>query len=208
MGNTVNIWSVLELYGSEKYEITVSRVGMTDLEIVVYRKYSFGLFGYRMVKRVKNTRFVLRNQDKDFSIFSNYTNSSFDGDQAVNFLSYMRFCEKGFNENPMDDDVLDLLHTVTGMCEEAGEIAGEIKKYVFHSKPYDLTKMVGEAGDYMWYFSNFLRLIGVPMTKVLAGNVEKLNMRYPNGRDKNYLLNKRNKEGENAKIKDVIDNGK
>lgn len=125
-------------------------------------------------------------------------------DTKLDFKSYTEYCERGFNDNPMDDEMLDLLNAATGVAEEANEMMGVIRKFVFHNKPFSLEDFASEAGDMTWYLANLLRLIGIQLSDVLKANKTKLDLRYPNGRDKNYQRNKRDKDGEKIKIKELL----
>jgi len=130
---------------------------------------------------------------------------SFGSDIKLNYLSYMKYCERGFNDNPMEDDMLDLLNAATGVAEEANEIMGVVRKFVFHNKPFSLEDFASEAGDLTWFFANLLRLVGLPLSDVFRANKIKLDVRYPNGRDKNYKLNIRDKDGEKNLIKKLLE---
>lgn len=68
-----------------------------------------------------------------------------------------------------------------GLCEEAGEVTGLIKKFIYHKKPLDSDKLLKELGDVRWYFEYLLISTGFTMEQVEAANVEKLRTRYPNG---------------------------
>ena len=120
-------------------------------------------------------------------------------DTSVDFHSYTEYCEKGFNENPMQDDMLDLLNAATGVAEEAAEIMSVVRKFVFHGKPFDLADFAAESGDLTWFLANLWRLVGIRLSDVMSANKIKLNHRYPNGRNKNYKLNNRDK-GEETKL--------
>lgn len=53
-----------------------------------------------------------------------------------------------------------LAHYALGLCEEAGELAGVIKKHVFYGHPLDRDKLVKEAGDVLWYLASLLETTG------------------------------------------------
>jgi NTP pyrophosphatase (non-canonical NTP hydrolase) len=125
-------------------------------------------------------------------------------DTDVDFHSYTAYCEKGFNENPMDDDMLDLLNAASGLAEEANELMGVVRKFVFHSKPFSLSEFADEAGDVTWFLANLFRLVGIRLSDVLMANKIKLDYRYPDGRNKNYKFNNRDKQQEKKLIKKLL----
>lgn len=125
-------------------------------------------------------------------------------DSNVDFHSYTKYCEKGFSENPMEDDMLDLLNAVTGVAEEANELMGVVRKFVFHNKPFSVSDFASEAGDMTWFFANTLRIVGIKLTDVFRANKIKLDFRYPSGRAKNYKLNNRNKDEEKKLVKKLL----
>lgn len=76
-----------------------------------------------------------------------------------------------------------LLNFALGMAGEAGEAADLIKKHVFHEHALDHDLLVKEIGDVVWYCAAMASELGVSFSSVLEANVEKLQMRYPEGFD-------------------------
>lgn len=70
-----------------------------------------------------------------------------------------------------------------GLAGEAGEVADEVKKYLFHGKPLDRDHLVKEIGDVLWYVDRLLIWLGASMSDAMAANVRKLANRYPDGWD-------------------------
>lgn len=68
-----------------------------------------------------------------------------------------------------------------GLGGEAGEVLDHLKKAICHQHGMDRRKLTEELGDLMWYVAGICTLIGVPLDDVLAHNVAKLQLRYPNG---------------------------
>lgn len=154
-----------------------------------------------------NTDGVL--QVKEFSpnvvLINTFDLPEFGLDSAVDFESYQKYSETGFNENATNNEIIDLLQCATGMASECGEIVDHVSKFAFHNSPFNKAKVASESGDFMWYFSNLLRLIGVPFHSVLLANKIKLDLRYPQGRDKSLLINMvKNIETEDAAIHDKL----
>jgi len=67
-----------------------------------------------------------------------------------------------------------------GVAGEAGDIAGCIKKTLFHKN--DQSDGVREnIGDTMWYLAMICNTMGWKLEDVMAENIEKLKKRYPEG---------------------------
>lgn len=127
-------------------------------------------------------------------------------DTEIDYIvDYKKYAWKGFCENPTNKKILDLLHMSMGYTSEAAEVQDTLKKFVFHSKEYDKSSLLDEIGDSVWYLFNMITLLDINFKDVLISNMIKLDSRYPNGREKNYFLNKRNKEQEKKKIKEYIE---
>lgn len=68
-----------------------------------------------------------------------------------------------------------------GIAGEAGEVADEIKKVLFHGRALDKDKLVKEAGDVLWYIAHLCTTLGVDLSDVANANLDKLRTRYPEG---------------------------
>ena len=68
-----------------------------------------------------------------------------------------------------------------GAAEEGGEVAGIVKKHVFHGKPFDRAHFIEEIGDALWYLDRALALVDCSMEEALSINDRKLEERYPVG---------------------------
>ena len=71
-----------------------------------------------------------------------------------------------------------------GLADESGEIAGLVKKCVYHGK--DITDEVRhhlllELSDVLWYFTQMLITLGITLEDVVNANIRKLEARYPGG---------------------------
>lgn len=155
--------------------------------------------GFNKILNIKSVKYLV-----DISVTNGETRQSCMGDTSVDFHSYTNYCEKGFNENPMQDDMLDLLNAASGVAEEAAEIMSVVRKFVFHGKPFDLADFASESGDLTWFLANLWRLVGVRLSDVMNANKIKLDHRYPNGRNKNYKLNNRDKGKETKLINKLL----
>lgn len=81
------------------------------------------------------------------------------------------------------DTIQGLMYAGLGIANEAGEVAGKIKK-LFRDNP-DVTEIfqyptevkeaiAKEVGDVLWYASQVLSEIGYDLDEVAIGNLEKL----------------------------------
>lgn len=69
-----------------------------------------------------------------------------------------------------------------GLAGEAGEVADQLKKYMFHSeKPWSFhrEKLVSELGDVYFYLLKLQDLTGISTEECIAGNAAKLRSRHP-----------------------------
>jgi NTP pyrophosphatase (non-canonical NTP hydrolase) len=73
----------------------------------------------------------------------------------------------------------DISYMTIGLCNEAGEVAGKIKKYLrgdckLTDIEIDIAK---ELGDTLWYLSGIAELCGIPLSYVMELNLRKINDR-------------------------------
>lgn len=68
-----------------------------------------------------------------------------------------------------------------GLAGEAGEVADEIKKIVFHGKVTNRETILKELGDVRWYLEYLAHAFGFTMDEIEFANMEKLRARYPKG---------------------------
>lgn len=66
-----------------------------------------------------------------------------------------------------------------GICSEAGEVAGKIKKIIRDGGDMEEKKrdIAGELGDVLWYLAQIGMLIGVKLEDIAISNIEKLQSR-------------------------------
>jgi NTP pyrophosphatase (non-canonical NTP hydrolase) len=79
------------------------------------------------------------------------------------------------------DQQIMLLWNAIGLAGEAGEVAEHIKKGVLHQHGIDPAKLGKELGDVLWYVAGLCTKAGLDLSVVMADNIEKLQVRYPNG---------------------------
>ena len=77
-----------------------------------------------------------------------------------------------------------LLTAGIGLASEGGEFNEIVKKMFFQGKPLNeenVFHMKRELGDIIWYLGNACRALNLDPKEVIAGNVKKLESRYPGG---------------------------
>lgn len=74
-----------------------------------------------------------------------------------------------------------LVNYAMGMSGESGEITDHIKKVFFQGHDLNITDMVYELGDVLYYVARFADLIGYDLSEIAKMNEYKLQQRYPNG---------------------------
>jgi NTP pyrophosphatase (non-canonical NTP hydrolase) len=74
-----------------------------------------------------------------------------------------------------------LLFHALGLAGEAGEMCNAIKKQVWHRHGLDMAKLADETGDCLWYLAAICTLTGLDLSEIMAANIAKLRVRYPNG---------------------------
>ncbi len=96
----------------------------------------------------------------------------------MNLKEYQKLCTKTAKE--FEDKEKELADWGLGVSGEAGDLAGCIKKTIFHDN--DQTEGIREnVGDTMWYLAMICSHFGWSLEKVLEENIEKLKKRYPDG---------------------------
>ena len=68
-----------------------------------------------------------------------------------------------------------------GLANEAGEAGGIVRKHLEQGHTLDTAKLSAELGDVLWYVATLADAVGLTLSDVARGNVEKLRKRYPDG---------------------------
>ena len=115
-------------------------------------------------------------------------------DASTDFLALsdrlVQLDEKGAN-------IERLLTAGVGINAEGGEFLEIIKKMIFQGKPFNEDNrhhMIVELGDIMWYVAQACMALGVTIDEVIAGNVTKLEKRYPGGSFDPYYSENRSED--------------
>ncbi len=93
---------------------------------------------------------------------------------------------------------------LVGLQDELGEIAGPLKKYLWHGHPLDSSHLHEEVGDVLWYLAMLCNALGLSLEDALADNLTKLQRRYPQGFSPEDSLH-RTSEGETERLQQTPD---
>jgi NTP pyrophosphatase (non-canonical NTP hydrolase) len=77
-----------------------------------------------------------------------------------------------------------------GLQDELGEIAGPLKKHLWHGHDLDLAHVQDEIGDLVWYLATLCNTLEISLAEVLLKNMEKLYRRYPHGFSSERSINR------------------
>jgi len=83
-----------------------------------------------------------------------------------------------------------LIHHSIGLSTEVGELNDLIKKFLFYGKKVEITHVVEECGDILWYLSGMLDAVGSTLEEAMEKNIAKLQVRYPNNFETKRALNR------------------
>lgn len=95
----------------------------------------------------------------------------------MTFNEYQELCER--TANKYKDTRERMLNFSLGIGGEAGEVQELIKKYLFHQKEIDASRVKEELGDVLWYLTTLASTFGLDLLEVATFNIEKLKERYP-----------------------------
>jgi NTP pyrophosphatase (non-canonical NTP hydrolase) len=103
----------------------------------------------------------------------------------VNDKEYQQFAEvtesKNFEEIAERVSTvrgLRLLHAHLGIASEGGEIADQLKKWIFYGRELDTVNLAEEIGDLFWYLALACNELGIDFESVWEKNIAKLKARY------------------------------
>ena len=72
-------------------------------------------------------------------------------------------------------------YLILGLCSEAGEVAGKLKKVIRGDKVMDTEEIVSELGDVLWYVARIADELDVPLSRIARENNTKLLSRKERG---------------------------
>lgn len=70
-----------------------------------------------------------------------------------------------------------ILYAALGLCSEAGEVAGKIKKWIRGDSHLVVEDISKELGDVLWYVSALATDLGLNLSEVAEENIAKLQSR-------------------------------
>lgn len=107
-------------------------------------------------------------------------------EQALVRLAEGRFCAPRHEEisnadgpPPRRDGGAMLLHALTGITGELGELATAVEKFAWYGQDFDRNNVLKELGDLLWYLAEACDALDIPMSQVMQMNIEKLRVRFP-----------------------------
>jgi NTP pyrophosphatase (non-canonical NTP hydrolase) len=106
----------------------------------------------------------------------------------MDFREYQRLATRTARKG---DFQKDLVNAALGLTGEAGEVADEVKKHVFHGHGLDAHKLKKELGDILWYVAWAASTLGLDLSEIAAANIDKLKKRYPNGFSESDSINRK-----------------
>ncbi|MGN0794255.1 MAG: nucleoside triphosphate pyrophosphohydrolase family protein [Aristaeellaceae bacterium] len=95
--------------------------------------------------------------------------------------AYQAEAMKLLNPALTEQDVL--MNALMGLCGESGEAIDVMKKHLYQGHTLDREKLIRELGDVAWYLAEAATGLGIPLSEILQGNLDKLHRRYPQGFD-------------------------
>lgn len=101
--------------------------------------------------------------------------------------------------------VADLIHAVLGMASEAGELAAAIARHVATGEPLDVTNVLEELGDSLWFANLGADAAGSCLREVMIRNIRKLRRRFPEGTFTEGRANVRDLAAEVVALRDAPD---
>ncbi|WJP97081.1 nucleoside triphosphate pyrophosphohydrolase family protein [Macrococcus bovicus] len=94
-----------------------------------------------------------------------------------------------------------LANYALGLTGEAGEVADQIKKHVFHGHELDQEELKKELGDVLWYIANLAAVNSIELSEVAEMNINKLKKRYPEGFNQADSINRiENQKGDDKNV--------
>lgn len=72
-----------------------------------------------------------------------------------------------------------LTHAALGLSGESGELSYAVEKWLQYGKPLDVTNIMEEIGDCLWYLALAANALGLNLEAVMKVNIKKLRTRYP-----------------------------
>lgn len=107
---------------------------------------------------------------------------------------YQRLAARTLIDKPdfvLSDDESMIIWNALGLAGEAGEVAELVKKGLLHRHGLDSARVANELGDVLWYVAALCTRLGLNLSQIMAGNIEKLEQRYPEGYSSERSINRK-----------------
>ena len=117
-------------------------------------------------------------------------------DRVKKGLFYNRDVNLDWDDEPTTifaDFDMDIVHGILGVATESGELLELLRD----PHRFEIEKLVDEAGDACWYLAMLFRAAGVSFEEVMAKNIAKLMVRFPE-KFEERLANTRDDDKERA----------
>ena len=101
----------------------------------------------------------------------------------------------GRTMNPELDGESTTRHALYGLASEVGEVMSIFQHALQEGEPISLPLVINEMGDVLWFASELLTSLDIPLDFVMQRNITKLLERYPEGFDAGRSM--RRHEGDN-----------
>lgn len=79
--------------------------------------------------------------------------------------------------SPFTIQTFNSMFWALGLAAEVGELLNILKKWIGHGREFDRDRVIDEAGDVLWYFSQMLNVLNIKLSEVMAYNQKKLDAR-------------------------------
>ena len=83
-------------------------------------------------------------------------------------LAYQKAVERTFNRR---NDKCDIINASMGLLGEIGELTNIFKKVYFHGHPENMSEVIDELGDIMWYYCALANTFNLSLGKMLSRSI-------------------------------------
>ena len=94
------------------------------------------------------------------------------------FKQYAELADRTTSTGYQGDNA-DLIHGVLGASSEVGELADQVKRFMYYGKPLDTVNLCEEVGDVLWYLALIAKSSGFTLQQSAERNIAKLMVRFP-----------------------------
>jgi len=134
----------------------------------------------RKLFKMKDKGIIRRNKKGHYKLLSVFLDGNFhliNKKLTLSFNEYQNLTHKYFIKDGIGkyDRDLVICRFVLGLCEESGEVAGKVKKYLRGDyKNINKEEIEKELGDILWYLSELSSILKIDLNDVATKNIQKL----------------------------------